>query len=67
MTPYKMNNNNSFNKLHSLSKIMRTILGLGVISAIISLAFGQLDNNDPTHIIKFKNSVNHTAGTIISH
>jgi hypothetical protein len=40
-----------------------SILRLGVISAVISLAFGQLvDNNEPTHIIKFKTSVTRTAG-----
>lgn len=44
---------------------MYTILRLGTISAMIALAFGQLENNDPTHIIKFKTSVNRTAGTTL--
>lgn len=44
---------------------MRSILHLGVISTVIALAFGQLDNNEPTHIIKFKNSVSRLAGNMI--
>jgi hypothetical protein len=41
---------------------MRSVLQLGIISAVIGLAFGQLDESEPTHIIKFKTSVSRTAG-----
>lgn len=43
---------------------MRSVLRLGVIAAVISLVFGQLneDNNEATHIIKFKNALDYTAG-----
>lgn len=43
---------------------MRSILQFGIISTVISLAFGQLENNEPTHIIKFKTSVNRAAGNL---
>lgn len=41
---------------------MRSLLQLSVISAVIGLALGQLDENEPTHIIKFKTSVSRAVG-----
>ena len=41
---------------------MRLLFQLGIISAVISLTFGQIDEYEPTHIIKFKTSVSRTAG-----
>lgn len=41
---------------------MRLLFQLGIISAVISLTFGQIDENEPTHIIKFKTSVSKAAG-----
>jgi hypothetical protein len=41
---------------------MRSVLQLGIIATIAGLVFGQLDENEPTHIIKFKTSVSRTAG-----
>lgn len=46
----------------SNSITMRLLFQLGIISAVISLTFGQIDENEPTHIIKFKTSVSRTAG-----
>lgn len=42
--------------------MLNSIIRLSVISVVISLVFGQLDNIDPTHIIKFKTSVTRNAG-----
>ncbi|KAI8647610.1 peptidase S8/S53 domain-containing protein, partial [Parasitella parasitica] len=40
---------------------MRLLFQLGIISAVITLTFGQIEENEPTHIIKFKTSVSRTA------
>ncbi|GAA5810430.1 hypothetical protein MFLAVUS_003851 [Mucor flavus] len=49
--------------------MLNSIIRLSVISVVISLVFGQLDNIDPTHIIKFKTSVTRNAANniLLSH